>query len=256
MRNYHTRIRCLLMCSCLCLVTSGSSQEKVAQKNDSIKLVIVAKDMVPSQLPPRYTELLDPMSPKCLLKKDDVLQDGFMAWSFFVGTLNPKAQETRENMIFFIATNPNQIRPMMDDMKNLDQKLTGQLAKNPQAVLVGRDQLAKMKKRVGDKFKVTSFNFEGIALEFEIIGELPHGRFSHSAIMHEAYLKQAFEGYEKQKGKAHPNADKCINLMWLRVPNQAAYERVKTIIEKSPEFKDIPLQCDTELEAAKKLQQK
>lgn len=244
------------MCSCLCLATSGNSQEKVAQKNDSIKLVIVAKDMVPSQLPPRYAELLDPKSPKCLLKKDDIVQDQFMSWTFFFGTLNPKARVTNENSIFFIATNPSQIRSMMDEMRNLEPALVEKLAKNLQAVLVGRDRLAQLKKSVGDKIKVSGVNFEGIVLEFEIVGELPPGRHSYSAFMHEAYLKQAFLDYEKQKGKTHPSADKYINLMWLRVPNQVAYERVKAIIEKSPEFKDIPLQCDTELDAAKKLQQK
>ena len=46
-------------------------------------------------------------------------------------------------------------------------------------------------KRVGETFKLTSINYKGIDLEFEIVGNLPEGRYDSSAIMNALYFKEA-----------------------------------------------------------------
>jgi putative ABC transport system permease protein len=154
-------------------------------------------------------------------------------------------------MIVFFAMNPNHIRPMMDGLENLDPKLVEQLVSKPVGVLVGRARLAALGKGVGDRIKVTSLNYQEIDLEFEIVGELPAGRYEQSAIMNVAYLKLALDTYEQRKGKAHPMADKSLNLVWLRVRDQAAFERVKAAIENAPQFKAPPLKCERAAEGVK-----
>jgi RNA polymerase sigma factor (sigma-70 family) len=232
----------------------AAEQEKAAAKDGPIKVVITEKWQLPSMMPLSFAEFLDPKNPKCILKKEDIVPDGFMTWGFYGGTLVP-AKVAPENSLFFFAMNPNHIRPMMDDLENLDAKLVEHLLKQPNTVLIGRSKLATLNKRVGDKFMVTSLNYKGIDLEFEIVGELPAGRYDQSALMNASYLKQALDGYEKKMGQAHPMADKSLSLVWLRVRNQAAFERVKAVIENAPQFKALPLHCETPVEGVNRLKE-
>ena len=83
-----------------------------------------------------------------------------------------------------------------------------------------------MHKKVGEKIKVTSFNYAGIDLEFEILGELPRGRYEQSAVMNYQYLANELDSYKRKNNAAHAMADKTLALVWLRVPNMATFEKV------------------------------
>ena len=52
-------------------------------------------------------------------------------------------------------------------------------------------------KKVGEEVsKLTSLNYPGIDLEFEIVGELSDGRFSLGGIMRMDYFLGAFDKYD------------------------------------------------------------
>jgi putative ABC transport system permease protein len=250
MRTIFQRIPHLLVTvSIFLLAACGHDQEKAAEKNEPITVVISEKAKSFSQMPPSFTEFLDPKSPKCILKKEDIVPDGFMSWFFYVGTVNAK-ETTSEFLIYFYAMNPNHIRPMMPDLQNLDAQLVEQLAKQPNAVLVGKDRLERLNRRVGDRIAVYGINYREIDLEFEIVGTLP-ARYGLSAIMNDAYLKRAFDNYAKRKPNAHPMANKSLNSIWLRVRDKPAFERVKEKIENAPQFDTVPLKCENAAAAEK-----
>jgi putative ABC transport system permease protein len=223
--------------------SGGRGHEKAAQKDGAIKVVISERWQIPSQMPASYAEYFDPNSPKCFLKKGDLLPDGFMSMSFYGGTLDPK-KKTTENLIWFFVISPKQIRTMMDGMEDLDAKLVERLVKKPKAILVGRDRLALLHLRVGDTIKVTGLNYQGIDLVLEIVGELPAGRYDQSAIMNEAYLREALAAYKKKFGQAHRMAHKSLSLIWLKVPNEAAFQRIQKAVENAPQFRSLPLKCE------------
>jgi hypothetical protein len=230
------------------LPSIGCDWDKAPAQDKSFKVIISAREGVPSQLPPSYLEFLDPKSPKFVLEKEDVLPDGFMFWSFYGGTIDPANKGEKDKHIYFFAMNADHIRPMMLDLENLEANLIKKLRETPAGILVGPDKLKQLDKRVGDKIKTMGINYAGIDLEFEIVGELPFPRYKQSAFMNYGYLKKGFEDYEKRTKNAHPLAAKCLNIVWLRVPNMAAYERSRKLIENAVDFKSTPLKCNSEPE--------
>jgi putative ABC transport system permease protein len=92
-----------------------------------------------------------------------------------------------------------------------------------------------LNKRVGERIKLYGLNFKDIDLEFEIIGVFPVARYDQSAAFNREYLEAAMQDYQrKHNGQAHPLANKSMNLMWLRVPDQQSFDRVASQISASP----------------------
>src|SRR5207244_2119923 len=122
---------------------------------------------------------------------------------------------------------------MMDDIDQVPDKDKHRLAaaceemeRYPYKVLLGPSRLAALNKKVGERIKVTSMNYKGIDLEFEIIGELPPGRYEQSAVMNYRYLDEALRAYNqgKSKDQQHPMTEKTLALEWLRVPDTPTFE--------------------------------
>src|SRR4029077_18087833 len=92
---------------------------------------------------------------------------------------------------------------------------------------------------------VTSMNYKGIDLEFEIIGALPAGRYDQRRIINRTYLESAMDDYTRKQGKAHDMANKTLNLVWLRVPDKKTYEKVAGQVET--EYANAPpaVKCET-----------
>src|SRR5439155_24299811 len=115
-------------------------------------------------------------------------------------------------------------------------------------VVIGKERLAAMNKKVGERLKVTGLNYQDIDLEVEIIGEFPAGRYGQSAVMNRNYLNDAMDDYnrrlEKSKGK-HPLTEKSLNLVWLRVPDTDAFRRLADQIESSSLYKSPAVQFET-----------
>jgi putative ABC transport system permease protein len=218
------------------------------EQSKNLKLIITERWQIPSQIPMTYADYLDPASPAFLPELRGLYgEKDFMIWSFYGGTMDP-AKRTPENLIFFFAMRPDQIRPMMDDLENLDQDLLDKMKdpRKPEADLVGRDKLQAMNLQVGSRFKLVSINYKDMDLEFEVAGELPDGRYSSSAIMNIDYFNKAFDKYYQQhNGTNHPLSDRRLNLLWIRVPDRATFEKVGTIIENASVFQSRPVKVET-----------
>ncbi len=231
-----------------------SLDQNTREKAKDLKLIVTERWQLPSQMPMTHADYLNPNSAKFILDKNDVGPNDFMTWSFYGGTLDP-TKMTRENLVFLFAMNPRHMRPMMEDLENYDEKMIQKLVDMRNGCLMGRERLAMINKRVGERFKITGINYKGIDLEFEIIGELPDGRYSQSGIMNLEYFTQALEDYYQKKKVRHPLDQRRLNLVWLRVKDKETFSRVADTIENGafdPQtgsrrdvFADRPVKCET-----------
>jgi hypothetical protein len=232
----------ILSASALSLSCSSRAQQK---KREGIKMSITQRMNVPSQLPWQYVSFFDPSSDQFILDKKDVSPKDFLVWAFYGGTLD-RADDAADNRLFFFALNPSNIPTMMDDLEGLDSELIRKIDKPTPAVLVGPKRLAKIKKVVGDRVKLTSINHEGIDFEVQIIGELPNGKYDDSAIINLDFLAEQFRLYETQTGRAHPNVNKFVSFIWLRVADRATYDRIAKFVDTAPQLADCPVGCHNE----------
>jgi putative ABC transport system permease protein len=214
------------------------------EKARDLKLIITDRYQLPSQMPSPYANYLDPTSPACLLDRKDVGPNDFMTWSFYGGTLDP-ANRTFENLVFFFVMDPKSIIPMMDDLGDLDPELVRKLQGKKHGCLMGPERLRTMNRRVGERFKVTSINYIGIDLEFEIVGELPTGRYDKLGIMRADYFNDAMDDYARKNKAPHALDQKRLNLIWLRVPDRETFDRVAHQIESASVLQNPPVKCET-----------
>lgn len=223
------------------------------ERSKDLKIIVTYKWSVPSQIPMTHADYLNPSSSALLpgLRDEKTGKPlygpkDFMVWSFYGGTTDP-TKMTADSILFFFVMEPDQIIPMMDDLGDLDPQLVEKLKEKPQACLVGSDKLKALDKRVGESFKLTSFNYKGIDLEFEIVGALPEGRYNGSAIMRMDYFNRAFDLYEAKNNKRpHPLAEKRLNLIWIRVADRDMFDKIGGVVEDAREFKSTyPCKVET-----------
>lgn len=245
------------------------------EKARDLKIIITERWQIPSQLPMTHARYLAPVlrkfdgtsepNPDYIFKdipdlRDKIGPDDFMTWSFFGGTTDP-TKMSRENIVFFFVMEPRAIRPMMDDMEDFPKELVDKLARTRNGCLLGKERLQNLNKKVGERFELTSLNYKGIKLDFEIVGELPEGRYNTSGIMNLAYFNEAMERYRQETGTAHPLDQKRLNLIWMRVPDKETFNKVSDYIENGvpidpagPDdpsnrrqvFADRPVKCETQ----------
>jgi putative ABC transport system permease protein len=213
------------------------------EKAKDLKLIITDRYQLPSQMPTSYANYLDPSNSAFLLGKE-VGPNDFMTWSFYGGTLDP-ANRTFENLVFFFVMDPKAIIPMMDDLDNLDPELVQRLQAKKHGCLMGPERMRAMNRRVGERFKVTSINYIGIDLEFEIVGALPTGRYDKLGIMRADYFNDAMDDFARKNKSPHPLDQKRLNLIWLRVPDRDAFDRVAHQIESASVLQNPPVKCET-----------
>jgi len=231
-------------------------------KSKNLKAIVTEKFQMPSQMPFAYASTLAEGAPR---KEGDYRVDtsrDAMFWAFYGGTTDP-AKRTRENIVFFFAMEPRKLISvdargnfisMMDDVDEFSdadkRKLAAaceEMERYPYKVLVGPSKLAGMNKKVGERIKVTSLNYKDIDLEFEILGELPGGRYEQSAVMNYRYLDEALRTYNqgKSKDQQHPMTEKTLALVWVRVPDMATFEKVASQIEASPDYRSPAVKTET-----------
>jgi putative ABC transport system permease protein len=58
-------------------------------------------------------------------------------------------------------------------------------------------------------------------------------------------LNNALDAYKQKNGKPHPMAEKSLNLVWLKVPDTTAYNKVAEQVENSPLFTVPAVKCET-----------
>jgi putative ABC transport system permease protein len=220
-----------------------------AEKSKDLKAIITEKWQVPSQMPYAYAL---PLSEGAASHPGDVRPQDYMTWAFYGGTLDP-AKKTRENMVFFFCMEPRKLLTMMDDLDRLQgheleelREAVTRMERDKRKVIVGRERLAALNKKPGERFTVTSINYTDINLEFEIAGVFPEGRYNQSAVMNRDYLNDALDAYKRDhKGTPHPLADRSLNLVFLRVPDTPAFRRMADQIETSSVFTTPAVKCET-----------
>ena len=213
------------------------------EKENNLKAIITEKHQLPSMMPRKYeTEIFDIAMKLPLEMRPKNGADDFMTWSFVGGSLDPNNRSLK-NMIFFFAMEPPKLLTMMDGLDELTPTQMKQLKwaidemeRNPKAVVIGGERLELMEKKVGDRFKIESINYKGLEFEFDIIGEFPKdSRYAQSAVMTRQYFYRAVDDYERRTGKTEMS-DKCLNLLWVRLPNKEAFEMMAAEVNKSGRF--------------------
>lgn len=112
-------------------------------------------------------------------------------------------------------------------------------------VIIGKERLASINKRQGERFKVSSLNFKDIDLECEVLAVFPDGRYNQSALMNRDYLNSALDDYERKRGAKHPLSEKSLNLVWVRVPDMVAFQRVADQVENHGRYTTPAVKCET-----------
>jgi putative ABC transport system permease protein len=232
-----------------------------AEKEANFKAIVTHKTLIPSQMPlSHYTEfkrlLFDDKEglPKHLQPVNG--EKDLISWSFVLGTtdkLNPR----KDTMLFLFALEPDKVMTMMDGLddltgeeKDLLERGMDAMMKNPQAIIMSKSRMRALNVQVGQRIKVYSINYKDLTGEFDIIGELPDGKYEGVSFMNIAYLFKGIAAYERDTGKQHPMADKCINLIWVRLPTKEAFERLSALVDPSDPkarryFKPPPIKLET-----------
>jgi putative ABC transport system permease protein len=177
-----------------------------------------------------------------------------MTWQFVAGALDAN-RRTRDDLVFIIAIEPKKLGTMMDDLelKELSADDAREMADNIRkmeanrlGILVGRDKLAQINKRAGERIKLFGVNFRDIDLDFDIVGTFPSGRYDQAAVMNRDYLNDAIDTYARtHSGRKHPMADKSLNLVWVRVSDTEKFSRIADQIARSPLYANPAVKCET-----------
>jgi putative ABC transport system permease protein len=78
------------------------------------------------------------------------------------------------------------------------------------------------------------------------VGQFPEGRYDSSAVIHRDYLNAALDAYpDSHAGQKHPLDQKSLNLVWLKVPDTTAFNKVADQITNSPLYTTPSVKCET-----------
>jgi putative ABC transport system permease protein len=222
------------------------------QQDTDFKAIVTERWRIPSQMPWAYAESLGRGAVRT--PQDERPLDS-MTWQFYGGTLD-RGPPTRENIVFFVAMDARKITVMMEELDQLRStnksqaeeldKAVAKLLKTRNGVILGLDRMNAVKKNIGQRFTIYSMMYRGIDLEFEIVGTFPPGRYDNSAVMNSEYLNEAIEAYNRKPGNPrHPLTEKSLNLVWLRVRDRDAFNRVAQQIESSPLYTSPAVKVET-----------
>ena len=237
-----------LVWSVLDFLTAATSD-----KSSNFKAIVTERWQLPSQMPFAYA---DGLSRGAARNPGDleIAPADSMTWQFFIGSVSPKSTNF-DDFVFLFAMDPAKITTMMDDLDSLPpdnqaefDALVAKMQANPQGVILGKERLQLLKRQVGEKFTVYSRNYKEIDLEFEIVGVIPEGfpRYDKNAFMNRDYLNRALDAYPRtHAGKTHPQANKTLNLVWLRMKDSAEFNQVANQVVNSSEFMAPPVKVET-----------
>jgi putative ABC transport system permease protein len=228
------------------------------EKEANFKAIVTHKTIIPSQMPPGYYDqfryaCLNDLPPEMRPVHGD---KDIMSWAFVLGTTD-KVNPRKDTMAFFFALEPDKVLTMMDGLdeltgeeRDLLDKACKAMVANPRAVVMSKSRLKGLNLQVGQRIKVHGMNYANIVFEFDIIGELPEGKYEGISFMNKEYLVKQLDAYERDravnpKGEKHPMADKCVNLIWVRLPTKEAFERLSQIVNDRAKFNTVPIKLET-----------
>lgn len=220
----------------------------MTERSKDFKAIVTERWQLPSQMPYSYESSL---KDGAAAKGGDVKPQDYMTWTFYGGTLDER--KAREDLVFFFCVDPAKVMAMMDDFSNLspgDERLMKDalraMEEDHRRIVIGRDRMQAIHKKVGERIKLFSINYQGIDLdECEIYAEIPDGRLPLFGLMHRDRLLDSLEAFKAKTGKAHPLAGKSLNLVWLKVPDTATYNRIADQILNSPVYTDPSVKIET-----------
>jgi putative ABC transport system permease protein len=219
------------------------------EKTSNLKAIATERWQIPSQMPFAYAQTL---SEGAARQAGDVRPMDSMTWQFFGGALSP-GQRSRDELVFAFAMEPKKLATMMDDLDRLPPEQAKELQENirrmeanRQGIVMGQEKLTQIHRQVGERIKLYGVNYQGIDLEFEIVGTLPPGRYDQMTIINRDYLNAAIDNYPRtHAGKKHELANKSLNLVWVRVADNEQFSRVADQIANSPLYGDPAVKCET-----------
>src|SRR5262245_58939051 len=151
-----------------------------SEKQRNLKAIITERWQIPSQMPFAYANTLTHGAAR---DPADLTPDDSMTWSFYGGTTDIK-NRTLNNTVFAFALEPRKLTTMMDDLENLPadqaaefEQAVERLDYNRHGLIIGKERLALLDKRVGERIRLYGINFRNIDLELEIVGVFPPGRY-------------------------------------------------------------------------------
>src|SRR5579871_3440909 len=152
----------------------------MTEKSQNLKVIVTERWRIPSQMPIAYAPSL---TEGAWRQDGDLKPADSMTWQFYGGTIDLN-NRTPDNMIFAFALEPKKLLSMMDELDELKgapaaefKEVVHKLEQNRQGIILGQERAKKLNKRVGERFKVYSINYDEIDLEFEIVGLFPEGRY-------------------------------------------------------------------------------
>ena len=160
--------------------------------------------------------------------------------------------------MFLFALQPDAIRnEMMSDhelsKKDLGEEKWAELCRvldvvdqDKRNIVIGEDRLQMIGKKVGDDIKLYGLNYRDVEFEFRIVGAFPSGsRLGQAAAMRYDYLTAKLDDYKARTGKVHPSADRCLNLIWVRMPSKAAYQQLAAVVNEPGTFSAPAVKMET-----------
>lgn len=221
------------------------------EKSKNLKCIVTERWQIPSQMPFSYSRALEKFAWHGPGDEDPL--DNMMTWQFYGGTTDP-ASRSFDAVVFAIGLEPRKLYTMMDELDSLPpsekaelKRIADKMTSQRNGLILGPGRMRLLKKQVGDRIKVTSFNYKGIDLEFEILGTFPTSvsRYDLSAAMNRDFLNSSLDAWQQKNGKPHVMANRSMNLCWFRYPDRATFEERADAIMESVDFRDVPVKCET-----------
>jgi len=227
-----------------------SIESLMTEKAGAQMVIMTDKFNMPSQMPPSYPGKLKDIIREKLPKEHqpDDIDKHFMTWSFVVGSLD-KEKLTKENSMFLFSLDPDAIQNEMLSEYEMNKKDMGEekwaelvqvinlVKQEKRNVVLGEELMARIGKKVGDEFKLFGLNYPDLEFEFRIVGAFPAGsRLGMAGAMRYDYLQAKMAEYKVKTGKEHPLADRCINLVWVRLPSKESHQRLAAEVGRPDAF--------------------
>lgn len=251
-RTALTYVALFVLTGMLTLIYSvvGFLGKLTTDKEDAQMVIMSEKFSLPSMMPPGYggqlKGVIQSKLPPEFRPKD--LDKNFMTWSFVLTTLDP-GKLTPESALFLFALDPQAVTDGMMNEQGLNRDDLGDegwaellrvvelVKQDKRNVVVGEDRLKLLGKKVGDDIKASGLNYKELDFEFKIVGAFPSGsRMAMNAAMRFDYLQAKLDEYKARTGKTHPVADRCVNLVWVRMPSKVSFERLAAIVNEPGTF--------------------
>jgi len=225
--------------------------EQTKEKTTNMKAIVTERWQMPSRMPLSYAPELRAGAAR---RPGDIRPQDSMTWQFYVGSTEP-GRLRRETALFIVATQPEKVLTMFDELDTLPpdspdrrplEKAIQAMKTNRQALIVGRERLEAINKRVGERVKVYGMSFKGIDLEFDIVGTFPEGRWNNLSVMDWEYLNAAVDAYNRRPGvRPHPMTERSLSIVWLKVPDMRSFTAVANQIASSPSFTNPQVKTET-----------